>query len=379
MLSGIGISIGTASLIICLSVFNGFQNLIIERYNAIYPDYIIKPLKSKYLNNPDDIILNVKELDNQLVCTKVIEENAYIKYDESEFILKILGVDSIFSRYSKLSKYLSSEFKEEEIRLDRIIISESAASALDLNNGNPIYPIQILIPKLGKGSISINPQNAFVTDYVQPGQQFSINPEVDQSVGFLEIHLLNNLVNVLPKASCIYIYSSSLSSKNLKELKVLLSTSFNAKIVSRIEQNQSLYRILNIERLALILIVAFIVFIISFSLFGSISILAIEKRQNFSTLMSLGFSDSDIYKILLLLASAIITTAIFFGNILGFIVCTVQQKFGIVKLGGLNTFIIDAYPVKFSFIDVLNTDIIVFLVSFISILPLKRIQFIKIM
>ena len=98
LLSGIGISIGTASLIICLSVFNGFQNLIIERYNAIYPDYIIKPLKSKYLNNPDDIILNVKELDNQLVCTKVIEENAYIKYDESEFILKILGVDSIFSR-----------------------------------------------------------------------------------------------------------------------------------------------------------------------------------------------------------------------------------------------------------------------------------------
>ncbi len=372
VLSGIGISIGTASLIICLSVFNGFQDLILERYNAIYPDYVVKPLTSKHLQHTDDIVSMLRNEDGKLVCCKVIVENAYIKYGNSDYILKVYGVDTTFLRYSNLKEYVSKQSKQ--IDLSSILLSEATTDALDISYDHVMYPVQILIPKVGKGLVSPNPQNSFLSEYVQVGQRFSINPEVDQSVAFVGIEILDGLLNILPNSSMIYVYSKQLTAKKLREINEELKIKFEAKIESRLEQNVSLYRILNIEKLTLVLIIAFIIFIISFSLFGSISILAIEKKQNFFTLMSLGLSSSDNSRILFLLAASIILVAICLGNVFGLLICFLQLQFGFVKLGGLNTFIIDAYPVSIHLRDVMYTDLVVFIVSFISILPIRKVK-----
>lgn len=361
MISIVGVMVGTAALIIVLSVFNGLDSLLKSMNDSFDPDLKVTPASGKVFNTDDPRLEELRKHPSIFALAESLEENALLKYDDQQYIAKVKGVSSNFADISGVDTMLMfGEFILEHNNQPYAIVGQGVAHFLSLNI-NYIDPIVIYVPKRD-ASISMNPQQAFNRNYIFPSAVFSIQQEFD----------LNYILTPLDYARKLFDYDNELSAIELKikddynidkvqeEIIQILGSDYQVR--NRYQQHEAFYKIMKSEKLYIFLILTFILIIASFNIIGSLTMLIIDKKEDIATFRSLGANLKTIRSIFLLESWLITAVGAFIGLLLGAFICWLQIKFGFVRLQGAASFIIDAYPVKLLF-----SDIVLIFVTVVSI------------
>ena len=370
-ISAIGMAIGTAALIIIMSVYNGFDSLIRSMLSNVEPDLMITPATGKVFvpeGETYDWIYDQPSVKN--MCG-VLQEQVFINYDGQQGLAKAKGVDWIYEDETPLKDHI----RDGEFKLHRGDVPlASVGSGLAYSMGiNPrfVSPIEIYFPSRTRRLSMANPISSIESIKVWPSSIFSVNNEVDAELIILPIEKMRELLEYDDEVSAVEIrLAEGTDGKELKRLQKEISTMLGPdfKVKDRFQQNESLYKMMRYEKAAIYMILIFIIIIIAFNIFGSLSMLIIEKRGDIETLRSLGAQDRLIRRIFVLEGWMISLTGLAAGLVVGTGFALLQQHFGFIKMPG--HFVVQAYPIILSWSDILLTAAGVAIVGWlIALLP----------
>ena len=370
-ISAIGMAIGTAALIIILSVYNGFDSLIRSMMSNVEPDLLITPATGKVFIPDDEAFDWIYDQPSVKNMCCVLEEDVFISYDGKQGLAKAKGVDWIYEEESPLKDHI----RDGEFRLHRgDIPMASIGASLAYEMGiNPRFlsPVEIYFPSRTRRISMANPMSSIEFIKVWPSSTFSINTEVDQELMILPIEKMRELLEYDEEVSAVELrLMDGTDRKELKRLQEeigrLLGPAF--KVKDRFQQNESLYKMMKYEKAAIYMILIFVIIIIAFNIFGSLSMLIIEKKSDIETLRSMGAQDSLIRRIFVLEGWMISLTGLAAGLVVGIGFALLQQHFGFIKMPG--HFVVQAYPIILSLTDILLTAAGVAIVGWlIALLP----------
>ena len=374
IISGIsvaGMAIGTAALIIILSVFNGFNKLVSDSLGDAQPDLVVKPAAGKAFV-PDSTAF-AWLYDQELVynMSSVIEEQAFIAFDGKQSLARVKGVDSVFEEESPIQNHITDGiFSLHRGDLPRAVVGSSLAWSMDINP-RFIAPLEIYYPDR-EGSISLsNPAASLRSTKVTVAGLFAINAELDAELVIVPIETMRELMDYDDEVSAVEIrVQKGTSDKALDGLAAELSERLGPdyEVLDRYRQNEALYKMMRYEKLAIYMILIFIVIIIAFNIYSSLTMLIIEKKDDIGTLRSLGAPEPMTRRIFLLEGWLISLLGLAIGLVLGIALVLLQQKYGLIRMPG--SYIISAYPVILEASDIIWTAVGVALVGYlIALLP----------
>lgn len=361
LISIIGVTISTAALIIVLSAFNGLDNLLTSMNDSFDPDLKVTPTTGKVFSVEDERIKNVKNHEAVLYVAESLEENALLKYSDQQYIATVKGVSDNYTNVTGVDTMLIvGEFILKNKGQAYAIVGQGVAIYLSLNI-NYIDPIVIFVPKR-EAKISTNPKNAFKRDYIFPSAVFGIQQEFDGKYIIVPIEYARELFNYPEQASALEIKLKPNSDfdQAQKDISKILGSDY--KVKNRYQQHEAFYKIMKSEKFFIFLMLTFIFIIASFNIFGSLTMLMIDKKDDINTFRNLGANLSTIRKVFLLEGWLITIVGAIIGLFLGFAICWLQIKFKFVRLGTSGSFLVDAYPVK-----LIWTDFVLIFVTVVSI------------
>ena len=370
-ISAIGMAVGTAALIIILSVYNGFDSLIRSMMSNVEPDLLITPATGKTFIPDDstfDWIYDQPSVKN-MCC--VLEEQVFISYDGKQSLARAKGVDWVYEEESPLKDHMQDgEFKLH--RGDVPLAAVGAGLAYELGiSPRFLAPIEIYFPtRTGRISLA-NPAASIESVRVYPSGLFSVNNDVDAELLIVPIEKMQELLEYEDEVSAVELRLTEDSQKDelkrlQKEIGARLGPGFRVK--DRFQQNESLYKMMKYEKAAIFMILIFVIIIIAFNIFGSLTMLIIEKEEDIRTLRSMGAQESLIRKIFVLEGWFISLAGLAGGLVIGVGFAAIQQAFGIIKMPG--HFVVQAYPIILSWSDILLTAVGVAAIGYlIALLP----------
>ena len=370
-ISAIGMAIGTAALIIIMSVYNGFDSLIRSMMGNVEPDLMISPASGKVFvpeGETYDWIYEQQSVKN-MCC--VLQEQVFISYEGQQGVAMVKGVDWIYEEESPIRDHII----DGTFRLHRgdIPLAATGAGLAHSMGINPrfVSPLDIYFPSRTRKLSTANPISSIESIKVWPSSIFSINTEIDENLMIIPIEKMRELLEYDKEVSAVEIRLTEDAGQDelvriQKEISQRLGPEF--KVKDRFQQNESLYKMMKYEKAAIYMILIFIIIIISFNIFGSLSMLIIEKRADIGTLRSLGAKDRLIRNIFVLEGWMISLAGLAAGLVIGTGFSLLQQHFGFIKMPG--HFIVQAYPVILSWTDILLTIAGVAVIGYvIALLP----------
>jgi lipoprotein-releasing system permease protein len=361
----LGVFVGSAALIIILSVFNGFENIVLSMYNTFSPELRIEPLEGKTFDPFDKRFINLKNDKRILNYTEVLEEKALVRYGDSQSIALIKGVSEGFmkNRTGLDSVISSGSFTLKYLGRDMAVIGSGLQNSLSVNLNNEFQTLEIYSPKKG-ASNSVNPADEFNIRSIYPSGVFRVQQEFDNMV-IVPIQFARSLLNEEKLISFIEIntFPGTNVEEFHEEIKGILGKNFIIK--DRSQQNELLYKILNSEKWAIFLILTFVLIIAIFNIIGSLTMLVIDKRKDIAILSSLGANRQLIRGIFFIEGMMISMVGCIVGMVVGLVFILLQQKFGFISMSGANM-IIDHYPVGIKLTDFFLVFATVLIVSVIA-------------
>jgi lipoprotein-releasing system permease protein len=366
MISIVGVTIGTAALIVVLSVFNGFDGVIKSMYNAFDPDLKITPSQGKVFSIKDIPRFNeIKNHPGIFDISETLEENALLKYGDQQYVATVKGVSDNFTKISGVdTMIIAGDFILKSKNQNYAVVGQGVAVYLSLNI-NFIDPLIIYVPKR-TAQMSVNPEQAFNRKPIFASGVFGIQQEFDAKY----------VIVPLDFARTVFDYTDEISSFEIKvkpgykvkklqdDLIQILGPGYEVK--DRYQQHEMFYKIMKSEKWSIFLILTFILIIASFNIIGSLTMLIIDKKDDISILRALGANQNTIRKIFLTEGWMISIVGAIIGLVLGWFICWLQIKFEFVKLQGSGSFIIDAYPVKIIWRDFVATFATVVIIGFVA-------------
>ncbi len=370
-ISAIGMAVGTAALIIILSVYNGFDSLVKSMMSNVEPDLMITPATGKVFVPEGEAYDWIYEQPTVKNMCAVLQEQVFINYDGKQGLATAKGVDWIYEEESPLIDHIiDGEFKLH--RGDIPLASVGSGLAYEMGiNPRFLSGIEIYFPSLTRRLSMANPLSSIESVKVWPSSIFSVNADVDASLMILPIGQMRELLEYEDEVSAVEIrLTDDADQDELKRLQKEISARLGPdfKVRDRFRQNESLYKMMKYEKAAIYMILVFVIIIIAFNIFGSLSMLIIEKRPDIETLRSLGAQDGLIRRIFVLEGWMISLVGLAAGLVLGIGFALLQQHFGFIKMPG--SFIVQAYPVILSWTDIILTALSVAVVGYlIALLP----------
>lgn len=372
LITATAMAVGTAALIIVMSVFNGFEDLIKSLYKVFYPDVLILPAEGKFFS-PDENLENIlKNTPGIVSYSAVLQENVLAEHNGQQYIATVKGVDSNYLKVaSDLKDYLyqgALDFGDREVAY--AVMGIGVAYALGINVNQPTVPLTLYMPRKDKKSLS-DVANAFRRKDVIPGATFAVQQDFDAQLILLPLDAVFELMGDEKSISAIEIKTQKGQEDKVRDaIAQSLAQSFTVK--NRYQQNETLYKVMQTEKWVVFALLSFIMLIAAFNIIGSLSMLVLEKQKDISTLMALGASKSLIQKIFVLEGMMMSLLGAGTGMLISLIVCMVQQYIGVIKMPG-ESFVIQYYPVKVMWQDFLLIFLIVFVISAaMSWIPAKR-------
>ena len=364
-ISMLGVAVGTAALIVVLSVFNGFDGLIQMLFNSFDPDLKITIIEGKTFAANTNEFEKTKNNENIVYFSEVLEENVLLKYDEKLHPATIKGVTEEFTKTSGIDTMIvQGRFMLKKNGINYAVIGQGIAYYLSIGL-NFVNPIIVYVPKRSK-KIAVSAENAFNKKVIYPSGIFSIQQDFDTKYIITNIAFVRDLLNYKNEVSAVELKLKE--NANVDEVKQeiinILGNKFNVK--DRYEQHELFYKIMKSEKWAIFLILSFILLIASFNIIGSITMLIIDKKNDIFTLNSLGANQKTIRRIFLYQGWFISVLGAIIGLILGGLICWAQITYGLVKLEGSGSFIIDSYPVAFKALDFVYVLAIVVVIGFVG-------------
>jgi len=366
MISVTGVTIGTAALIIILSVFNGFENLIHKLYNSFDPDLKITKTEGKSFLTSGFPLEEIKKIDGVMHLTEVLEENALVRYRDKQTIVTLKGVTDEFAKMSGVdSMIFEGKYLLTEGDLDYAIAGGGIAYKLQLNTADLLSQLEIYAPRKNQASL-LNPEEAFNRRFISASGVFSIQQEFDTKYIIVPIRFAREILEKEGHVSAVEIglKAGADSEKVRKEIVALCGDTY--RVQNRYELHALIYKIMKSEKWAVFLILTFVLIIATFNVISSLTMLVIEKKKDIGILHSLGAQLPLLRNIFLLEGLFITMAGAVAGLLLGFIICFLQQRFGLIQLSGSGSFVIDAYPVMMKATDFFYVLLTVFIIGFIA-------------
>ncbi len=361
----LGVFVGSAALIIILSVFNGFENIVLSMYNTFSPELRIEALKGKTFDPGNTYFLTLKTDKRIINYTEVLQEKALVRYGESQSIALIKGVSEGFMKNkSGLDSVISSgSFTLWSRGQDMAVIGYSLQNFLSINLNNEFQSIDVYSPRKG-ASNSLNPADEFNVRSIYPSGVFAVQQEFDNTM-IVPIRFAREMLGENKLVSYIEINAAKdvVIDDFQSEIEKSIGKEFLVK--NRSQQNELLYKILNSEKWAIFLILTFVLIIAIFNIIGSLTMLVIDKRKDIAILTSLGSNKSLIRGIFFIEGMMISMLGCILGMFAGLVFILLQQQFGFIAMSGANL-MIDTYPIGIKLSDFILVFGTVLLVSVIA-------------
>ena len=368
-----GVAVGTMALITVLSVFNGFDSIIKSLYNSFDPEIKISLAEGKTFDPADYPFEEVSHLKAVLHFAEILEENVLLRYGDRQHIATILGVDDQFHLVTGVDTMIvDGSYKLWEKQRPMAIVGIGIAYHLAIGL-NFLNPINIYVIRRA-GNFSMNPERAINRRYIFPAGIFSIEQQINTKYLLVPLAFARDLLQYPTEVTAIDLdIDDGADLEEVQEqIQSILGNTF--RVQNRNEQNELFYRIMRSEKWAIFFILSFILIIASFNIIGSLTMLILDKREDINTLDSMGANAALIKRIFLLEGWMISFSGAVIGLILGSLLSWLQAKYGLIKLSGSGSFIIDAYPVVFRWLDVVKVFFTVVAIGFFAAwLPVRYI------
>ena len=373
-ISAVGMAIGTAALIIILSIYNGFDELVKSTLSNVEPDILITPAKGKVFIPEGEAFDRIKANPMIGEYDLILQENVFVDYDGHQGIAKAKGVDSAFEAESPLAEHITNgEFSLHKGQLPQMVVGAGLAYKMGMNPAF-LASAELYFPIRDRNFSLANPAASIETVRMRPSGIFSVNQQIDDDLMIVPIEEMRKLLGYEEEVSGVEIRLAEGSTAKdirsaIKHIQKELGPEF--KVLDRLRQNTSLYKMMRYEKAAIFLILIFVIIIIALNIFGSITMLIIEKKDDIETYRSLGATDQMLRRTFTLEGWLISLLGLAAGLVVGIGFSLAQQHFGFIKMPG--SFLVNAYPVILQWQDVLATIAGVALIGYIiALLPVRR-------
>ena len=370
-ISAIGMAIGTAALVVILSVYNGFDSLVRSSLSHVEPDLLVVPDSGKVFVPDEEVFDWARNHPAVATVDGILQENVYLSYDGRTGVARAKGVDRAYEARNPMADCLvdgALALHKGDVPL--ALVGSGLAYRMGISP-RFLPGIEVWFPARDRAFSAANPAASVNSVKVWPGGLFSVNTDIDNNLMVLPIDPMRELLGYTDEVSGMEIrLEEGTPARTLRKVQKELSTRLGPgfKVLDRYRQNEALYKMMRYEKLAIYMILIFIVIIIAFNIYSSLTMLIIEKKDDIGTLRSLGAPEPMTRRIFLLEGWLISLLGLVIGIVLGVAFVLLQQKYGLIRMPG--NYIISAYPVILKASDILWTVVGVALVGYlIALLP----------
>ncbi|GAB4336009.1 MAG: lipoprotein-releasing ABC transporter permease subunit LolE [Flammeovirgaceae bacterium] len=362
-----GVGVGTAAMVIVLSVFNGLEDLTKSLFRSYNPDLKITPVLGKSFELDSLTLLKIAQTEGVQVMTEVIEDNALLRYYDRQKVVMLKGVShNFFEQYRLDTLIVVGEPVFYKGSVPMALLGVGVYYELSVNLKDDMVMMQAWYPKRDKKT-SLNLENAFNRLNIFPSGVFTIDPQYDQQYVIVSLDFASDLLEYGKKRTSIEIRTISKDKEQIantqKRLKELLGNQFEIKTIE--EQQAHILRAIKIERLFVMVAFVFILGIASFNVFFSLTMLAVEKKKDLAIMYAMGANAAFAQKIFYFEGALIALSGTFLGLLAGFLICFLQQQFGFITLGIEGSFT-SAYPVRMDIMDFSITGFVMLIITFLA-------------
>lgn len=370
-ISVVGVAVATMALVVTLSVFNGFHDLVASLLTSFDPQIEIVPTKGKTASADDPILTKIRNLPQVDVATESVEDQAMAIYKGRQAMIKVKGVEDNFSELSHINDILygDGEFSLHAANLQFGVVGIRLADNLGMT-ADWDGQLKIYAPKREGQLDLMNPTEGFVEDSViSPGVVFSVKQaRYDRDYVLTSIAFARNLFGQQGMLSQLEIRLKPGSDLDAVKAEMQKIAGSKYRVLDRMEQQADTFKIMKIEKFIAYIFLTFILAVACFNIIGSLSMLIIDKKNDVVTLRNMGASDKQIVRIFLFEGRMISAIGAILGILVGLLLCWLQQVYGLVSLGrSSGSFIVDAYPVSVHPEDIIIIFITVLAVGFASV------------
>jgi lipoprotein-releasing system permease protein len=370
-ISMVGVAVATMALVVTLSVFNGFHDLVASFFTQMDPQLKVVPVKGKTALAADPILTKIRQLPEVEVATECLEEQALAVYHDRQMMVKVKGVDDNFAQLTHIREILEGDGEFELHAADMSYGIPGLGVAYQLGLGYTYeQPLKIFAPRR-EGQLNMaNPTDGFVADELfSPGVVFCMKQgKYDKNYILTSIAFTRHLFDLEGRLSSLELRLKPGSNFDRVKAQMQELAADQFKVLDRYEQQDDTFRIMKVEKLIAYVFLTFILIIACFNIIGSLSMLIIDKKDDVVTLRNLGATERQITRIFLFEGRLISAVGAVLGIIIGLLLCWMQQQYGFVRLGSSEgSFVVDAYPVSVHPWDVVLIFLTVLAVGFLSV------------
>ncbi|MBR3522197.1 MAG: ABC transporter permease [Prevotella sp.] len=371
-ISVVGVAVATMAMVVVMSVFNGFSDLVATFFTAFDPQLKVVPAAGKTVAADNPKLKAVRELDFVDLTSETVEDQALAIYGDRQAMVKIKGVDDNFEKLTKIDELCYGEgiYELHAADLQYGIVGIRLANTLGMS-ANWRHFLHIYAPNRTGQLDLMNPMEGFVVDsLLSPGVVFCVQQgKYDKNYILTSLSFARMLFQCDGELSALEVKlkpGTNVSSAKA-EIENIVGEEFS--VLDRYEQQADTFNIMKIEKLMAYIFLTFILVVACFNIIGSLTMLIIDKKEDAETLRALGARESLIRQIFILEGWMISIAGAIIGVLTGLALCLAQQQFGIVSLGEQSgAFVIDAYPVSVHYGDVALIFFTVIIIGFLSVL-----------
>ena len=374
-ISLVGLMVSTMALIVVLSVYNGIGDVTKSLFNTFDPELVIEPAEGRTFHTSDIDMGALMKTEGVERVARIVTETAWVTYGQNQAIVKLRGVDTNYAALTGIDTLLAlGEYRLTAEGTTTLVVGGQIFHDLAMRLPSAI-PAAVHIPKRGTTSLGLTMDQAFNIGYAYPVGNFFIQQDIDRQYVLTDIAFVQRLMNYAPD-ECTSLALKLAPGADVDEMKRSLTPAPLQKrgespapalvVKDRHDQQPLYYKIYRTERLGIYLVLSLIVLISTLSLVASLSLLIINKRDDIFILRSMGMERRTIRRAFLAEGLLICAMAVVLGLVLGFVVCWLQQTFGIIRMGDGN-FVVSAFPVSMRAVDFLATFLLVMAISTLSV------------
>jgi len=372
-ISIVAIIIGTASLILVLSVFNGFEGLVKSLYSSFYPDLRVSPLSGKEITLTPEQLQKLRSVNGIKSISLVVEEKALLKNGDYQSIVSLKGVDENFTNVTSVKEHIvKGDFNTGTEDDALLVLGAGIENAVGVQTDRNLVPLAIYLPRKGELSLS-DPFKSLSVDTINTSGTFLIQQDFDNKYALTNLAFVKNMLGMDADTygGAEMALDPNVDMEEVQQVvKNLLGNEYIVQ--NRFEQNASLFSVMQVEKWMIYAILSLILVVAAFNIIGALTMLVLEKKQDIGVLHALGADRSFIQRIFLSSGLLVAIIGGGAGMLLAFLIGTAQTKFHLVPLEG-NTFMVDYFPVKMVYADFLLVSCTVLVIALIaSFIPARK-------
>jgi len=365
-ISMVAVAVVTAALVVVLSVFNGFEQLVQNLYADFYTDIKITATNGKWLTTSPAMLQQITGTKGVAAVEPVIQERAMLMQGEDKSIVWLKGVEPGYANVSGVPRHLlRGQFALGNEETPALVMGSGVENGLQVIAGQNIAPVTIYLPNR-RATLDADPLTALHTANAFTAGTFSIQQEFDNQYAFTNAAFMRYMLDLPPnEVTALEIAATPGTDVEhlTDQLQEHLGKSFTVQ--TRYQQNQALFAAMKIEKLIIMAVAFLILLIAAFNIISSLTMMVLEKEKDIAVLQAMGATGTSVAGIFLKLGALLAGVGGFIGGLLGVLICIGQQQFHWVKLGG-QSFIIDYYPVEMRATDFLLVGVIIFTIAIIA-------------